>query len=214
MPAIPEDVQAKAGKIQDDFNTTVRAIRSNGDLTQEARLRRLAQAQAEAQRAMEDVKASWLGTSTDTAETLTKRIFGSSGMAGADAISARDAADRASRVETAGEAASLLEMAENNGDEVLARAVAMHAFGMRHDILSGDWGSIVDAYASTRPDVAEQIVELANVQRDTVMTNVAAAFVFSIHTPPELDSLTGTQVRALVDGAPSRQWDPWGTAHG
>lgn len=198
MPEIPQNIQDQAGAIQSNFNATVTQVRSNGDLTEDAKLRRLARAWTDAEARMGELRQSWQGRSTESAESLTKQVFGAAGTSGADAISVRDADDRASRLEDADEALSLLRRAEDNGDVVLSRAIALHAFGKRNEFFGGDWAGVVDAYAEAHPQVAEKIVKLATLRTDTINTSVASAFVFSIFKPSELDRVRSTQLTALL----------------
>lgn len=201
MPEIPQNIQQAAGNIQANFNATVTAIRSNGDLTEEARLRRLAQAWTNAEANMGTLRHSWQGTSQVSAESLSKQVFGAADTSGADAISVRDADDRASRLEDAGDALSLLRRAEDNGDVVLSRAIAQHAFGRRNEFFGGDWAGVVDAYSAAHPEVAAKILELANLRTDSINTGLASAFVFSIHKPSELDSVRASEMATLARGA-------------
>jgi uncharacterized glyoxalase superfamily protein PhnB len=198
MPEIPQDVQNRAGAIQAAFNAEVTATRSNGDLTPDAKLRRLARAWTDAEVKMGELRQSWQGSAEQSAESLTKQIFGSTNTAGADAISVRDADDRASRLEDAGEALALLQRADDNGDAVLARAIAQHAFGKRNEFFGGDWGGVVDAYAQTHPHVAEKITTLASLRTDTVKTGIASAITFSIFKPAELEQIRWSQMEKLL----------------
>ena len=201
MPEIPQDVAAKAGSIQEALNRDVQAHRSNGDLTPEARLRYLAIAYTRAEAQMTQLRESWGGASVETVESLSRKVFGAAASSGMDAISARDAGDRAAQIEDADEAMRLLRWADDNGDEVLARAVAQHAFNNRQHFFGGDWASVVDAYAETRPEVAEQIVQIANARRDTIRTNLSAMFIFAVHKPHELEALSAGRVRLLLESA-------------
>jgi hypothetical protein len=196
MPEIPQNIQKKAGDIQDGFNTAVIAIRSNGDLTPEARLRRLAQAWTRAEQEMGELRHTWQGTSDVSVESLTKRVFGN--RPGTDALSMRNADDRASELASAEEALRVLQRALVNDDDVLARAVALHAFERRNEFLGGDWAGVVDAYAAANPDVAEKILELATLRRDTLNTSLSSAFIFSIHKPQELENVRASAMDALL----------------
>lgn len=197
MPEIPADIQQQAGDIQDRFNKTVTAIRSDGDLTEDARTRRLAVAHKSAEGEMDRLRQRWGGGASVSAESLTRQVFGASAVSGMDAISARDAGDRASQITDADEALRLVRWSMDNGDDVLAQAVARHAFDRRGEFIGGDWGGVVDAYAEARPAIAEKLTELANVRRDTINTSLAAGFIFSIHKPRELERLGLTALRQL-----------------
>jgi hypothetical protein len=198
MPEIPQNIQTKAGAIQAAFNASVTETRSNGDLTEDARLRRLARAWTQAEVEMGTLRQAWQGTAQVSVESLTKQVFGN--PPGTDALSMRNADDRAAQIDSAEEALRVLERADVNGDDVLARAVALHAFERRNEFLGGDWAGVVDTYASTRPDVAGRILELANLRRDNLNTSLSSAFVFSIHKPAELERVRASAMDALLKG--------------
>ncbi|SDD89932.1 hypothetical protein [Nocardioides lianchengensis] len=189
MPDIPQNIQNQAALIQDRFNATVTETREDPDLTTDAKMRRLAGAWVDAEARMGTLRQSFEGGSQQSVESLTKQAFGATGASGADAISVRDADDRASRLEDADEALKLLRRAEGNGDTVLSRAIAQHAFGRRNDFFGGDWAGVVDAYSEAHPQVASKISELANLRSESIKSGFAAAFVFSIHKPSELDRM-------------------------
>lgn len=202
MPEIPQATADKAAAIQAAFNAKVTSIRSDGDLTVEARTRRLAQAWADANTKMTALQESWSGTSQQTADNLTRQAFGDARLSGADAISVRDADDRASRIDDPAEAMSLLERAENNGDGVLARALASHAFNNSRNqpFGAGGWSDVVDAYTATRPTVARQIAEIAAAQRNDIASIASAMFVFSLAKPTELERFSDYRIKLVADG--------------
>src|SRR4051794_17787744 len=112
MPEIPEQVATKAASVQAAWNDRATAIRNDGDLTVEARLKRLAVGYLRAKQEMDDLRESWLGTSASQASTIDRDVFGGAHVMGGDAISSRDAADRASRLENPEEGMRLLRQAE------------------------------------------------------------------------------------------------------
>jgi hypothetical protein len=198
MADIPQNVADQAAAVQDTLNRTVAALRVNADLTMDGRTRQFAVAYQRATQDMEQVQASFEGSSATTVSTLTKDIFGEVNVTGADAISVRDAADRASRLETAEDAAALLDQADNNGDDVLARAVAQRAYQCRNDLFGNDWAAVVDTYAVSHPEVGQRLSELESAQRTSLMNGLTAAWTFSLAKPPELNAMSDTAIARMA----------------
>jgi hypothetical protein len=152
MNAVPDGTAQKAADIQRRFNQAVAATQSDGKLSAEGRRNQLAAYYRDAVTAMKTVRESFEGSEEQTAHDLTIDMFGSASSLGADAISARDADDRAAQLQTRDEALALLTRADSNGDQVLARAIALRAFTETQQPLSGRaWGPVLDAYTSRRP---------------------------------------------------------------
>ncbi|MDP9822778.1 hypothetical protein [Nocardioides massiliensis] len=87
-------------------------------------------------------------------DELHRRLFGTFATAnGADIISQRDAADRASRLATQAEAARLLAQAQSTDDLVLAKAVARHCFEQQ-------WASVLDEWVGGDAAVQADLIEL------------------------------------------------------
>ena len=199
MPDISQATADKAATIQARFNSQVTSIRDDRGLTPEGKQRSLAQAYLRADEEMTKLRESWQGSTSTDSVTLARDIFGAASTAGADAISARDADDRATRLEQPNEALELLIRSEENGDGVLARAIAQHAYrnyNQQGDILGRHWATVLDKYLETRPDVAEKLEKLSAARRDSVTNNLRAGMVFSLHKPRELDRAGNLQAVA------------------
>lgn len=200
MPTITPQVADQAGRIQADLNNRVNSIRTNGDLTIEARNKYLAQAYIEAVNAMMVLQSTFTSTQTAVADTSERDIFGAVSSLGADAISARDADDRAARVETPAEAQELLDRAEQNGDTVLARAIALRAYRASRSEPLGQavWGEVVEGYAEGHPDAAAAMAKIDQARRDDVAANVQSMFIFAVPKPGDLARYTDYQLRAMA----------------
>ncbi|WP_017936063.1 hypothetical protein [Nocardioides sp. Iso805N] len=199
MPDIPEDVATKAADIQVAFNADAELHRNNADLTPDGRIRRLAIAYLSAKAQMDELQTSWAGTSAINAETIDRDVFGAPNVVGADAISSRDAADRASRVESPEDGMRLLQQAERTGDEILARAVAQYAYDQQGVVFGSGWTDVVDAFASRRPEVAQKLTDLAAATRANLDASLTAAFTFSLARPAEFGNLTDYRLQILAD---------------
>lgn len=203
MPEITEAVAAKASEIQAQLSTVSQNVRTNGELTSAGRERALAIAYMAAKDAMDTLVETWQGTSETTASQLAKDLFGAIDARGADAISLRDAGDRAAQLETPEAALILLARANNTGDEVLARAIAEHAWSQRSTFFGGPWRAVVDAYAVERNEVATKLEELNAASANDVRINLAAGFIFSLPKPVELERHSDYAIQLLAESTPA-----------
>jgi hypothetical protein len=121
---------------------------------------------------------SWIESAAATKAHVGRDLFGAMSASGADAISFRNAADRASRLENPEEAIRLLDQAERTCDEVLAKEIAQRAYDTQTGSLfgGGTWGAVIEQYASSRSDVAEQLRALDAARVDDLKGNLQAAF--------------------------------------
>lgn len=199
MPDIPQATADKAAAIQATMNAKVASIRNNGELSPDGKRKAMARAYVEAEQGMTKLREAWQGNAAASSETLSKDLFGAASTAGMDAISARDADDRAAQLENARDAIALLERAEENGDKVLSRAIAQRAYRERGNVFGG-WDRVLDAYLEIHPDVREKLVSLDNARRSTVQTNLMAGMIFSVPKPSEINDLRTTHALSAFAG--------------
>jgi len=148
MPQLTTDTTEKANAIGMRFNSDVTRIRESSDLTAEAKQRHIAERYDKARAEMTELRSGWEKKAADREKALTRDLFGSSTAVGSDAISFRDAADRATQLDRPSDALAMLRPAGNTGDTVLARAVAQHAFEQLSNPLGGHlWQKVVATYA-------------------------------------------------------------------
>ena len=96
-----------------------------------------------------------------------------------------------------------LARAEKNGDQVLARSIAMRAFEESRNRIGGyAWGPVIDAYTASRPEVASKMEELAEAQRQSAAKSLGRAMIFSLSKPRELQRMSDTQIQALANQQP------------
>jgi hypothetical protein len=152
MSGISQAQVDQAANINDAMNRSIDAVRSNGDLTQDARVRGIAIAYVRADHEMTQLRESIEGNAEKTKDDLMRAVFGSVSAIGQDGISARDADDRAAQIEDPAEANRLLDRAETNGDTVLSRAIALRAFTEFDSPLGGTaWGDVLESSAARHP---------------------------------------------------------------
>lgn len=206
MPAITEDAAKQAAKIHSTMQQAVDEIRGNADLTDEGRTRQLATVYAKAREAMHTLRQEFEAERATTAKQLNREVFGYSADAGVDLMLVRDAADRVSRVTEPDEAVRLLEMAEDTGDEVLARAVAQHAHRNNVGLLGAAWGQVLGAYLEERPDMANRLEQLEGTQGGNFAAGVGndPEAHFYLAAPTELERMPASAVdRYAVEAEPT-----------
>ena len=189
-------------KIRQQLDNDLQRIRNDRSLSSTGRAQQVARAWKVATAGMEGLRINTDGAAALTAFDVKRKVFGSEGVTGADAISQRDAADRAAQLRTGDEALALLHRAEYSGDSHMAKAVAAHAFDQASSnfIGSADWSKVLDAYTTTRPEVAQQLQELADSQRSSVADSLQVAG----HNIPGQAGRDRTRIR--ISGGPSRRW--------
>lgn len=117
----PERQQARS--VRQRYTTTITALRSNQDLTDRPRTRRIAELSAELRKNLQNLKAAERTRLQAELSKGEKELF--SGLrlhwdsSPQDAVSVRDAVDRAGRCRTPEEALKLLEQAQAVGDPAL-----------------------------------------------------------------------------------------------
>jgi hypothetical protein len=184
---LPADIAEKAVGIHQNLSNTVARIREDKRLTPEAKRADITQAYNSAKEAMQSVQAD-LQQQQEAIKTdrVFRRVFGNSSATGADIIAARDADDRASRLESADEAASALARAEKNQDASLARAIALRAYQEAKSPFARGWAEVLSSYSGSRPGAAEDVAELARLSSDSLEKSMARGFVFNVTAPSEV----------------------------
>jgi hypothetical protein len=199
MPRITQGAIDQAEGIRQTLANAIDRARNDQTLSPVGRTQRIAAAWQQASTAMGGVRINFEGGSALNAQDIQRQVFGADSVSGADAISTRDAADRAAQLPNADEALSLLDRAELTGDDHLARAVAAHAYQASQDWLGGqDWSRVVDAYIQTRPDVAEKLQQLSDLRSNTTRDAINFAGYTYLLKPDELSRLSDGQIAALA----------------
>lgn len=160
----------KALKIHGRYNEALKSLAEDRDLSDDGRSRRQADLYAASRRELEQLQAGEQERLSRRQRELEQRLFGRDHLDQAsDAISVRDAQDRAERLTSPSEAAELLRRAEDNSDSALARAVARHA-GRRADeemlpAARDEWSAVLSSFIEARPGVMPIVEELAQIER-------------------------------------------------
>ncbi|MCU1682473.1 MAG: hypothetical protein JWQ81_3212 [Amycolatopsis sp.] len=184
-----------------------------------ARLRTTAEQQCAATRARTDlsdlgkaadIAATHLGVKaklTDLAQSEQDRraadrnaaetaLFGlpRSPLSGADAVSQRDAADRAAALATPDSAAALLDRAQRGNDQHLASAVAQRA-------AQDGWRGVLAQYVGDNQG-KQDALDVISEHKATVGTTadkLTRDMIFRGGTPPEVKGMSPQKVKALAD---------------
>ena len=194
----------RAAAIQQAHSDHAKQIRGRTELTFEAKVGLLARSQADAKAAMADLQQQAADDATVQRRTMSQKAFGVAGVAGDPAtlqVSMRDAQDRAATLTAGRDAVALLARAESSGDEVLARAVASHAFQQataRGGISSLDdqWSEAVNSFAGSRPAAADAIRSLID------LNSGVPGWTYVVPSPPELHGIPFAQLDSLAAKAP------------
>jgi hypothetical protein len=182
----PERDEAAAW--QQRYSAAAKRLQADTDLTPEARDRRLAQEWKTTRGALDRLQAKETARLTSRVRDLEVRLFGPTHSEVTDAISMRDAQDRASQLLTPAEAAELLSRAEQNGDQVLARAVAQRVAAQSRQALgarAGEWDDVLGTFVDARPAVMPLVEELAQIERLTTRTVLGPFSLSAPHGIPQ-----------------------------
>ncbi|GAA0986860.1 hypothetical protein ENKNEFLB_01945 [Nocardioides aquaticus] len=182
-----------ADRISQNYRAAVAEVQEDRDLSNEGRQRRLADLYVDARRRLTDLAQKEKAELDSRRTALENQFFGARGAGGgwdtaSHAISARDASDRAAQIKTPAEAAELLERANADGDELLARAVARRSVRASEQAVGqravADWDAVSMTYLDARPrllPVAEELGQIENMSKREVFSP------FSLSKPAGLD---------------------------
>lgn len=172
-------------------------IRERTSLTPAARRTQHAKVHAAAKTQLDELAAHDAEAAKTATLKASRAAFGTEDLIrnGAEpasvAISSRDALDRVSGIKDPNEAQAVLDRADVQGDEILARAVAQHAHQM-----GGNFEPVLQSFANSRPNAARAI----NTLREAANTpQLAALFKYFTPPPPELDGLGDYEIGLLAD---------------
>lgn len=205
MGQLPQVVINQAAAINQKLTDAVTAARNDATLSTTGRNAKIAVAYKAATSAMQAVADNYEATNQLAATSLSRELFGATSSVGVDAISFRDAADRAAAVQSPEEALSLLQRADRGGDRVLVRAIASHATDEASDPITGfSWLPVLDAFASSYGSGAEmttvKINKLLDLQQPGDATSsLTAAAHLHIPRPVEIQRMTQGELDAAGD---------------
>lgn len=203
-PSPPTENARRASEAQARYKQRLEAIRQDARLSDHARREDITEAYRAVQEKVDGYREADRSDFEARRIELERRAFGLGSpnlTHGIDAVSARDASDRAAKIPITGgdEALELMERARLNGDAVLEKAVAAEAYRK-------GWVKVIDEYASTHPEFVPQLAELQAIR--TLPTDLSYVSWFYLTPPPENDArLVGVRA-AGADASPAATgWD-------
>lgn len=187
------DYIARSQDAIETYREQLDAIRADTTLSNNGRRAKIASAYDAAREIVDHSKEKHEWTKQAQRQKLERKVFGppTKMLTGADAISWRDAQDRAAKLLPASysepvdndvlqaEALGLLNRALQSGDDHLARAIVTVAFDMR-------WADVADAYATASPDT-DTVVELWDTATNEGRGIDLEEFNFILDQPKELN---------------------------
>lgn len=187
-------------QVWERFETTVSKARADQRITPQARQADIARAYVTATRRATELRAQAVKQVDDQRRTLTRRLFGSGGRSTdpTEAISRRDASDRAAQITDADEALHLLRRAQENGDDILAQAVARHT--VTYGRQWGRWPEVLAEYTRENPKAADNVTQLQQLpDLDTPHAQLRLAQLYTVPVPAELAKLSTHSIEQLAD---------------
>ncbi|MER5259742.1 hypothetical protein [Streptomyces sp. NPDC002855] len=183
-------------QIREAYGRQVEKIRARQDLTDQARQVAMARAhQAATARIQAALDADRQQYQTRRTQ-LEKRLFGNKELGGTDALSARDARERASQYTHPDEALAAYQRAKRDGDKDMMRALGSWAADQASMPLLGEaWMPLVESHAAATPGYAENLRELRGLQEPGGFMDATYA---SPDVPSELGRMTVQQVNSLA----------------
>jgi len=186
-----------ADTVRDGLNQQIERIRGHSELSTDAMLSLVAATYLKGKAQLDGMDTNNPAQVAAQVAAVKRAAFGIddllTGSSQADratmAMSFRDAQQRAAQTTTSSEAQTLLDVANQSGDELLARAVGNHALS------SMDMGDVTEAYLAAHPAQAAALDELQQLQQPA---SAATMFEFVAPKPPELSSMSDGQIVAYA----------------
>lgn len=140
------------------FREQTDGIKSNRDLTDEAKERQIAELRTQTDRTLLDLENKEAAIINDKLASLRRTIDGPVGTAATDVIQFRDAQDRADRLTEQSDAERVMERALRSNDTSLAHAVFQRA-------LEYGWTTVIDSFTAANPATREAVNDYITLDR-------------------------------------------------
>ncbi|WP_310725045.1 hypothetical protein [Streptomyces sp. N2A] len=188
--ATPESIRAEEDR-------KLANIRGRRDLSAEARQVAIYRIHQDAEQKMAAVQQADTEHYHRQRNFLERKLLGSTtDVTGTNALSSRDARERAAKYETPQDAADAFNRAQRDGDSDMQRAIAARAAELSsHPTAPPAWGHIVRHYASTTAGKQDVYDELASMREP----GIGLDFTYVLPKPSELGRLTTAQLSQLAD---------------
>lgn len=187
--------KATPDSIRAERDRALSRIRGRRDLTQQAKQVSVARVHQDAERKMAALLEENQASYQRQRAMLERKLFGGDDSTGYNALSARDAREKAAAITDPREAFAAFQRAQRAGDVDMVKAIASHAADHSQVKIFGDaWQPIVAAYAETSPGKADTYKQLAELQQP----NSGGDWSYALDTPSELGRLSAAQVLKLA----------------
>ncbi|MEU2413954.1 hypothetical protein ABZ736_21680 [Streptomyces sp. NPDC013099] len=195
-------------QIHDAYNRKVAQIRDRQDLTPQARQVAMARAHQEATTKIAALRDTDRQQYQERRNTLEKRLFGQRDVTGADAMSARDARERAATYTNPDDATAAYKRAQRDGDRDMMRALGNWAADQAAlPILGEAWHGLVETHAAATPGYAQNLEELRGLVEpgtygDHTYATPAVPSELGRMSPQQVTSLANSELTVYGNDAP------------
>lgn len=184
-------------QIREQYNRQIERIRNRQDLTDQAKQVAMARAHRSASERIAATRDADRQQYETRKATLEKRLFGNRELSGMDALSARDAREKAAKLTDPQEAQAAYSRALRDGDREYARAIASHAADQASIPLFGEaWLPVVETHAENTPGYGANLQEFRSLREPGTYDDTT---YMTPDVPQELGRMSVQQVNTLAD---------------
>lgn len=184
-------------QIRESYNRQIEKIRAREDITHQAKQVAMARAHTTAVSKLNAAFQADRQQYNERRATLEKRLYGNRELSGTDALSARDARERAATYTHPDEALAAYKRAQRDGDRDMMRALGSWAADQASMPILGDaWRPIVETHAEATPGYAANLEELRSL---TDPGDYKSSTYVTPDVPNELGRMSVHQVTMLAD---------------
>ncbi|WP_326614960.1 hypothetical protein OHA57_04620 [Streptomyces anulatus] len=184
-------------QIREAHNRQIEKIRNRQDLSHQAKQVAMARAHQTTVTKLESMRQADRQQYDERRTQLEKRLFGNRELSGTDALSARDARERAASYTHPDDAHAAYKRAQRDGDRDMMRALGSWAADQAAmPILGEAWRPLVETHAAATPGYAQNLEELRSLQEPGQFGDNSYA---TPAVPDELGRMSPYQVSALAE---------------
>ena len=195
-------------QIRESYSRQIAKIRERQDLTPQAKQVAMARAWQAATDKIEATRDAARQQYQERRSQLEKRLYGNRELSGTDALSARDARERAAKYTHPDEALLAYQRAQRDGDKDMMRALGSWAADQAAmPILGEAWRPLVEAHAQATPGYSANLEELRGLREpgnydDTSYVTPAVPSELGRMSPQQVNSLANSELTVYGNDAP------------
>jgi hypothetical protein len=189
----------KMNELRTAYRGAIDGIRGDASLSELGKAQLIARAWTNTRAELASLSQRDFDAQVNRYNELERQVFGTASASAADAVSFRDATDRASKINKPEAALDALGTAELSGDTVLMKAIVMRAW-------QSGWTGVVDRFAITHPKVTDQLAELGALRDwlNSLSSRLGGGMAGGgLIKPAELTNLTLAQIAEYAAAEPS-----------